>query len=186
MGYLQRIVRSEGDPKLERSGPGSQGAADRLARALGWFSIGLGLAELLAPRQITRTLGMEGREALIRSFGAREIGAGVITLSTEKDVGLWSRVAGDGLDLASLATGLRGDNPKRGAVGVALAMVAGITVLDILAARALTARRRATPRRWRDYSQRSGFPRGVEKARGIARAGGRSERSEGSADVAAI
>ena len=38
------ITRSEGDPKVERKGPSSLTGADRLARALGWFSVGLGLA----------------------------------------------------------------------------------------------------------------------------------------------
>jgi hypothetical protein len=34
---------------------------------LGWFSIGLGLAEILAPRALCRALGMEGREALVQA-----------------------------------------------------------------------------------------------------------------------
>jgi hypothetical protein len=34
--------------------------AHSMARGLGWFSIGLGLAEELAPRTLTRGLGMEG------------------------------------------------------------------------------------------------------------------------------
>jgi hypothetical protein len=32
--------------------------AHSMARGLGWFSIGLGLAEVLAPRSLTRGLGM--------------------------------------------------------------------------------------------------------------------------------
>ena len=53
MTYISRlsdITRSKGDPKVLRAGPSSLGSADQLARALGWFSIGLGLMELLAPR----------------------------------------------------------------------------------------------------------------------------------------
>jgi len=94
------ITRSAGDPKVLHTGPGSLGEADRLGRALGWFSIGLGMVELLAPRRVTRTLGMEGKEDIIRAYGAREIGAGILTLSLEKELGLWSRVLGDGLDIA--------------------------------------------------------------------------------------
>jgi hypothetical protein len=33
-----------------------------MARGLGWFSLGLGVAEMLAPRALTRGLGMEGNE----------------------------------------------------------------------------------------------------------------------------
>ncbi len=46
---LSHITRSEGDPKVLQSGPSSSGVPDGLAKALGWFSLGLGLTELLAP-----------------------------------------------------------------------------------------------------------------------------------------
>jgi len=73
---------------------------DRWARNLGWFSLALGATELFAPRAIARSLGMQGREPLLRAYGMREIGAGMLTLSTEKQTGVWSRVAGDCLDIA--------------------------------------------------------------------------------------
>ncbi|MBR0739228.1 hypothetical protein JQ581_20035 [Bradyrhizobium liaoningense] len=41
-----------------------------LARALSWFSIGLGVVEFFAPRRVTATLGMKGRETMVRAFGA--------------------------------------------------------------------------------------------------------------------
>src|SRR3954469_6105295 len=110
---ITNLARSEGDPKIIQSGPGSLGASDRLARGLGWFSLALGAAELLAPQRITRALGMQGKEAMVRAFGAREILSGMMTLSPDKNAGLWSRVAGDALDIATLTTGLRNDNPKR-------------------------------------------------------------------------
>ena len=47
--------------------------AHSMARGLGWFSIGLGLAEVLAPRALTRGLGMEGNEQLVQAYGLREI-----------------------------------------------------------------------------------------------------------------
>ena len=53
------IARSEGDPRVERKGPSSMTGADRLARALGWFSIGLGITELVAPGRLARTLGID-------------------------------------------------------------------------------------------------------------------------------
>src|SRR3954462_5803834 len=129
MTYLSNITRSEGDPKIVRSGPSSLGPLDRLAKALGWFS--LGLAELLAPQAITRALGMEGKEGLVRAYGAREILSGIASLSPDKEAGLWSRLAGDGIDVATLLSALRDDHPKRDNVAVALGMVLGVSLLDV-------------------------------------------------------
>jgi hypothetical protein len=107
MRYLSNITRSEGDPKILHTGPSSLSAADRLARGLGWFSIGVGLTELFASGQITRALGLDGKEAMVKAFGAREIASGILSLSSEKRLGLWSRVLGDGLDIAMLASAER-------------------------------------------------------------------------------
>jgi hypothetical protein len=169
MNLLNNIVRSKGDPTVTRSGPSSLGPADRLARALGWFSIALGLAELLAPAQITRALGMEGKEHLVRGFGAREIGSGILSLSTDRQAGLWSRVAGDSLDIAFLVHGLRASNPKRANVTTALALLAAVTLLDMVGAQRVRTRHRRDRGRTRNYRDRSGFPRGVDAARGGAR-----------------
>jgi len=73
MFHFSNIVRTKGDPKIIAGGPSLKRPADQLARALGWFSIGLGVVELLAPRRVTETLGMEGSETLVRAFGIREI-----------------------------------------------------------------------------------------------------------------
>jgi hypothetical protein len=174
MKYLSNIVRSEGDPKIVRSGRSSLDTFDRLAKGLGWFSLGLGLAELLAPRAMTRALGMEGAENLVRGYGVREIGAGVLCLSVDKRAGLWSRVAGDGLDIATLLTGLRNDNPRRNNVGLALFAVAAITLLDVVGAQLLRGRK---GRQHPDlYTDRSGFPKGVRAARAAARDLGASSR----------
>ena len=169
MTYISNIVRSEGDPKILRSGPSSLTAPDRLGKALGWFSLGLGLIELLAPLRITRALGMEGQESLVRAYGAREISSGMLALSTEKNLGLWSRVGGDGIDIVTLLTALRDDNPKKQNVTTALALVAGITLLDIVAAQGTTARHSRTSGDRYIYRDRSGFPDGLPAARGAAK-----------------
>lgn len=59
-------------------------AADGIATGLGWFSIGLGLIELLAPHTVSRSLGRQGHERIIRLYGAREIanGIGLLTART--------------------------------------------------------------------------------------------------------
>ena len=169
MTYISNIARSPGDPKVLRSGPSSLGASDRLGRALGWFSVGLGLVELLAPGRITRKLGMEGNEGLVRAYGAREIASGVLSLSIDKRAGLWSRALGDGLDIATVATALRPDNPKRDNAGLALAMLVGIALVDLLGAGGTTVRHSSARRQGHDYRDRSGFPGGVANARGAAR-----------------
>jgi len=51
---------------------------------------------------VTRALGMEGHEGLVRAYGAREVSAGMLALFTERSLGLWSRVAGDALDIATV------------------------------------------------------------------------------------
>jgi hypothetical protein len=191
MTYVSNIVRREGDPRVLRSGPSSLTSSDRLGKALGWFSLGLGLVELLAPHRITQALGMQGQEALVRAYGAREISSGMLSLSTEKSLGLWSRIGGDGIDIATLLTAYRDDNPKKQNVAAALAMVAGITLLDMMAAQGTTTghSRNGSSGDRNLYRGRSGFPGGLEKARGAAkefqapadmrsgRTAGRSERA---------
>lgn len=115
-----------------------QATDHRLARALGWFSIGLGAAEVFAPRHVAKLAGISSGPTLVRSFGMREIGAGVGILSgRETSRWLWARVAGDGADLAVLAQGLSPSNRRRGRATIALAAVAGIALLDINCARRL-------------------------------------------------
>jgi hypothetical protein len=114
----------------------------RLAVGLGWFSIGLGLAELAATGPLTRWLGVEDHAKLVRAYGLREIAAGMGILTNSK-IGphLWGRVAGDAVDLASLGAALRDEDSNRQAVMIAIGAVAGVTVLDILAGKSLTATR---------------------------------------------
>jgi hypothetical protein len=142
------------------------GSAMALARGLGWFNIGLGLAEMLMPRTLTEQMGMEGKESLLRFYGAREMAAGVgILMSDNPSPWIWGRLAGDALDLATLAPGLDTQNPRKGNVAIALAAVAGVTALDCITAQALTGTSRPVP----DYSDRRGMPRPPEEMRGIAR-----------------
>jgi hypothetical protein len=137
-----------------------------LARGLGWFSIGLGLAEMLAPKLLTRQMGMEGKEALFRFYGAREMAAGIgILMSGNPGPWIWGRVAGDALDLATLTTGLGDDNPRKGNVTIILAAVAGVTALDAITAQALTSAAGDTGRPKHDYSDRRGMPRTPEALR---------------------
>jgi hypothetical protein len=139
----------------------------KVARGLGWFSIGLGVAELLAPGAINRSLGMREYNTMVRGFGLREIAAGLGILTLKNPTPwVWARVAGDALDATALLLSLGPDNPRRGSAATALVSVLGVTLIDILTARSLEqhAEYRQQPRR--DYSDRSGFRRAPEQMRG--------------------
>ena len=133
-----------------------------LAQGLGYFSLALGAIELFAPRALGRALGMEEHTGLLQAYGAREIATGIgILTARDPTPWVWGRVAGDGLDLATLAPALSDDNPQRGAAGVAMAAVAGVALLDVLCARALSAEGEEENRaRDYGYGDRTGFPNG--------------------------
>lgn len=144
-------------------------ATDTLARGLGLFSIALGVAEVAASRALARALGMKGQEGLIAGYGVREIATGIgILASKDPTPWIWGRVAGDGLDLATLATALEGNNPKKGNVGIAMAAVAGVTALDLYCAQTLSWESPHPLPPLQDYSDRSGFPRGIKQSHGAA------------------
>ena len=113
-----------------------QGGTQRLSNALGWFSIGLGLAQVAAPRGVARFIGVtddDDSEKLMRMLGMREIAAGVGILSQPRQPGwLWARVAGDVMDLALLSSALRSRENDRGRLTAATAAVVGVTALDAM------------------------------------------------------
>jgi hypothetical protein len=141
-----------------------------MAQGLGWFSIGLGLSEILAPRTLARSLGMDGQAGVIGAYGVREILTGIAILSRDDPTPwLWGRVAGDALDLATLAPALSERNPERGNAAIAVAAVVGATMLDVACAVGLSSQRRQVPAPVPDYGDRSGLPRPPEAMRGAAR-----------------
>lgn len=135
-----------------------------LARGLGWFSIGLGVVELVAAPALARATGLRGMEGFVRACGVRAVvnGAGLLA-SRHPLPWLWGRVGGDVIDMAALASGLQG--PRSGGAAVALTAVAAVTVVDVLAARSLSTRRREAVR---DYSMRSGWAGPAVAMRGAA------------------
>jgi hypothetical protein len=138
-------------------------SATTLARGLGWFSIVLGAAELLMPRQVGHAAGLGGREALVRMYGVREIATGLGLLASRRPVWwMWARVVGDALDAATLSRG------RSRRAGLSLGIVAAVAAADVACAAALSRRARAMPSA-RDYSDRSGLPRPPDQMRGAAR-----------------
>lgn len=112
----------------------------RLARALGWFSLGLGATELLAPRVIARIAGVNGKHtALIRSYGLREIASGIgIFAQKQPTASMWSRVGGDMIDIATLSAAFASPTANKRRLVFATASVLGVTALDVFSARQLT------------------------------------------------
>lgn len=144
--------------------------ADTLARGLGWFSIGLGVTEVVAGGRLAHWLGMDDHAGLIRGYGVREIGTGIGLLAVgDPKPWIWGRVGGDALDLGTLSVGLGRDNPRRDNVGIAMAAVAGVTALDIVCAQMLHAEEAQHRMPPPDYSDRIGLPRPPEQMRGAAR-----------------
>lgn len=121
-------IHSDGGSLRERQ-------EQELARFLGWFSIGLGAVEVLAPRMLARTIGIRDERGILPLFGWREIATGIGILSQRRPAGwLWARVAGDAMDLAYLATQQTSGRANATRVALAATAVAGVTVLDLIAA----------------------------------------------------
>ncbi|HJQ09628.1 MAG TPA: SRPBCC family protein [Gemmatimonadaceae bacterium] len=114
---------------------------DPVTQALGWFSIGLGAAELLAPGLVARVIGVDENEnkTLLRAYGVRELIAGVAIVSRPKPTyWMWNRVLGDVVDLASLAKAMRSPENNRVKLAGATLAVLGVTALDIVCSVQLT------------------------------------------------
>lgn len=106
------------------------GRASVFARALGWFGVGLGMVECLAPRQVARGMGIRAQPNVVRLLGVREIASGLSILTQRQPAaGLWARVGGDALDIAFLLTARKTNSSRANTVLVA---VAGVAVVDAL------------------------------------------------------
>lgn len=120
--------------------------AERVARGLGWFSIGVGLAQILTPRAVCRIVGLPAAPTLTRLCGLRELACGIAILTQpERAPWLKARVAGDVMDLAGLAAAAPFSGANGSRISVSLAAVAGVTALDVYCSRALTDQRKPSP-----------------------------------------
>jgi uncharacterized membrane protein len=120
---------------------------EKIARGLGWFSIGLGLAEIAAPRGLAKLIGVRGDySSLLRILGTREIASGIGILTrrhpneSPNAFWMWSRVGGDAIDLALLGAASQLRRSDKGRIAAAAAAVAGVTALDMICSQRLTRR----------------------------------------------
>lgn len=127
--------------KLWRQPPLRGLGAERVARGLGWFSLGLGLAQLLAPQLVARLCGLSGRHTrLMRLYGVRELASGLMIFGQGglPVAGMWSRVAGDAIDLATLSAAAALPRTRRAATAGIAVKVLGIAAIDVLCAQELS------------------------------------------------
>jgi len=145
---VQRLPDRPHRPPAARAGGSASSANDtsstndtRLATALGWFSIGLGLAELVAPAEVSRLIGMRSNgedHTVMRALGVRELTAGVgILTNRQSPRWLWSRAVGDAMDLALLGRVMSTPGANRSRATAATAAVLGVTALDVMCAKQL-------------------------------------------------
>lgn len=126
---------------MDYYGQTSSGNPERLARGLGWFSLGLGLAEALAPRSIAKMIGAPEQDSLIRLMGLREIAHGIGIFTQSQPAGaVWTRVAGDVADLTCLGAAYASPSSDKTRLTLATASVLGVAALDIYCARQLAAK----------------------------------------------
>jgi uncharacterized membrane protein len=129
--------------KTNGSGLSSQSVerAHQQARALGWFSLGLGLTQVLTPGGVSRAIGLKDGplcRLTMRALGLREITSGIGILSRPRPTGwMLARLAGDVMDVALLAQGLTSRRARKTRLPVAIASVVGVGALDYLVGRRL-------------------------------------------------
>ena len=148
--------------KTNRSQRGQADTATyRVAQSLGVFSIVLGLFEMICGRWLGGLLGLEDKEYMVRLYGGREILTGVALLASKDPTPwVWGRVAGDALDIGTLAYGYMRDRDNVSSKMTALAAVAGATAADVYCAAKLSGASKMPLPPVKDYSNRSGFPNG--------------------------
>lgn len=129
---------------------------ERRAAALGWFSLGLGVAQLIAPGGIARWVGARDRSrtrGLLRVVGVREITCGIGLLSRpDSPRWAWARVGGDLMDLALLGSAM---GASRRVASRTLAAAAGVLVVSAVDAQTA-----------RDLGRAQQAPRRENKRRG--------------------
>jgi hypothetical protein len=135
-------------------------ATYRLAQGLGVFSIVLGLVELIWGGPLSRSLGMDGQEWIVRLYGGREILTGILILASKDPTPwIWLRVIGDALDAGTLVWGYMRHPEDATGIIIAFIAVTPVVIADIYCAIKLSSESNTPLAPPKDYSDRSGMPR---------------------------
>lgn len=108
-----------------------------LVRTLSGASFGLGVSELVAPGKVAAMAGVDDTRRsrrVIRALGVRECGHGAALLGGPPKL-VWTRVAGDVLDMALLIAGVVARGPGRRRQGaISTVLLSGVAGLDLYTA----------------------------------------------------
>jgi uncharacterized membrane protein len=118
---------------------------DGLAQALGWSSVGLGVAEVAVPRAMCRLVGATDTDAsrwVMVGMGMGEMAQGVGVLTRPRPTAwLWARLVGDVLNLSLLGLVAARNKRNRGRTAIAMANVLALTASDVFKVIRLTQQR---------------------------------------------
>ncbi len=118
--------------------------AERRAKGLGVLSLGLGLAQLLAPSGMARLIGLPDTRrsrTVLTLIGMREVASGMGLLARPDSASwAWTRVAGDAMDLALLGEAFTQRDAEPTRLAAAAAAVLGLAALDTASAASLSRR----------------------------------------------
>ena len=120
-------------------GANGDGVSTLRPKVFGWLSVALGTLAIAAPATTARLIGARRcrtTTSVLRSVGARELGAGVGLLAGKRPAAgtLWFRVLGDAIDLSLLFAAMGAPRAKRNRLIGAVGAIAGIALLDVAAA----------------------------------------------------
>ncbi len=114
----------------------------RLADALGWSSSALGAPMTVAPRRFLRAIGVRDDPKAVAwtlGVGVREHVATLnIVANRQRRIGMWSRVAGDAMDLTLLAAAYRHKREDEARLFGAMGVVGTLLAVDLFTAVGLT------------------------------------------------
>jgi uncharacterized membrane protein len=127
---------------MQTAAHGRREANERNARLLGYFSLALGLSEVAASAHVATLIGLKDRSRtrnLLRLLGLRELVSGLSILAKPDAAGpVWSRVAGDAIDLGLLGAAFSNGVKSRTKLGLATTAVSCVTALDAYVAARLS------------------------------------------------
>ncbi len=133
-------MESSSAAEAERSAPAV--GPVRLADALGWGSSALGAPMTVMPRRFLRAIGVDDDGKAVAwtlAVGVREHLATLnIIAARQRRIGVWSRVAGDTMDVVLLAAAYRYKRRNSARLLGAMGLVGGLLAADLFAAVQLT------------------------------------------------
>ncbi len=121
-------------------GKGSNGMDERkLARGIGWLSVGVGLTLVAAPKLTVRALGMGERPNLGRFLGVRDLVVGAGLLSQSENLAPWirARAISDAVDATLFLAGAASGAIPRGRAMFGFAVASAFSVFSFALARRL-------------------------------------------------